>query len=106
MSCLLITYILNDRKLNSETVPYVINGILAGLVAITGICDNMEPWAAFVFAGIGGFIYILLSKIWSKLGVDDPLDASPLHGGVGLFGAIIVGLMDVDTGGFYGHGGK
>jgi len=81
------------------------NGILAGLVAITGGCDNFDLWGAFVFAFVGGIIYILGSKAWAKMGIDDPLDASPLHGSVGLFGAISVGLIDKDRGGFYGHGG-
>ncbi len=52
------------------------NGILAGLVAITGVCDRCEPWSAFVIGLIGGIIYTLACLIEKVLGVDDPIEAS------------------------------
>jgi len=63
LGALIFNYSRNGR-LNSETVPYVCNGILAGLVAITGGCDNFKPYAAFIFAFGGGIIYMVGSIIW------------------------------------------
>jgi Amt family ammonium transporter len=78
----------------------------AGLVAITGDADRMAPWASVVFGFIGCLIYLQISHIWVSLKIDDPLGASPLHGFVGLFGCILVGLTDFESGAFYGYGPK
>jgi Amt family ammonium transporter len=53
-------------KLNEDTVPIICNGMLAGLVAITGSCDTMQPWAAIVFSMLGGIVYFTLSYLLKK----------------------------------------
>jgi Amt family ammonium transporter len=75
-------------------------------VSITGDADRMMPWAAVVFGFLGVTLYFWLSKLWVKLRIDDTLDASPLHGFVGMYGCFIVGLVDIEFGGFYGFGGR
>lgn len=74
------------------------NGILAGLVAITGVCDRCEPWTAFVIGLIGGIIYTLSCRLEKLLGVDDPIEASQVHGFVGIWGLIAVGIFDNQMG--------
>jgi Amt family ammonium transporter len=86
-------------------VPITCNGILAGLVAITGAADTMMPWAAIIFSLLGGVAYFGFSLLVKKLRIDDALDAGPLHGGVGIFGTILTGFVDQNKGLFYGHGG-
>lgn len=39
------------------------NGALAGLVSITGPAGFVQPWAAFIIGGIGGFVYFVASKV-------------------------------------------
>jgi Amt family ammonium transporter len=43
-------------------------------------CDVVDMWAAFVIGVIGGFVYIGANKLLYRLGVDDPVDAVPIHG--------------------------
>ena len=54
----------------------IINGLLAGHVAITGPCNNVEPYFAMVIGLISGFVYILSCRLLVRLKIDDPLDAS------------------------------
>jgi len=52
------------------------NGILAGLVAITGCCHNTDVWACILIGGTGGAVYVFACKLEHKLRIDDPLEAS------------------------------
>ena len=63
-------------KSNRYDVGAMSNGVLAGLVAITGVCDGCEPWAAFCIGLIGGLVYISACKLIDCLGVDDPIEAT------------------------------
>lgn len=74
------------------------NGILSGLVSITGVCDRVDPWAAFIIGLIGGIIYVLACKLLDILNVDDPIEASPVHGFCGVWGLIAVGIFDTQFG--------
>jgi len=97
------------------------NGILAGLVSVTGNCVVVEPWAAAVIGAIGAAVYYGFSALIKKLKIDDPLDASAVHGACGAWGVIAAGLFAKqkyvlndygceggadDYGAFYGGGGK
>ena len=71
-----------------------VNGSLAGLVAITASCGVVAPWAAMVIGGLGGIVLL-----WSEgfiertLKIDDPVGAVSVHGVVGLFGVLAVGIF-------------
>ncbi|KAI3435774.1 hypothetical protein D9Q98_001832 [Chlorella vulgaris] len=65
------------------------NGALAGLVSITGPAGFVQPWAAFIIGGIGGFVYFVASKVnLHVLKIDDPLDAIAVHAGCGIWGLL------------------
>lgn len=81
------------------------NGVLIGLVAITGCCDVVEPWYAFIIGIIAGFFYILGCKVLDWLHIDDPCEASAVHMFGGIWGTLATGLFHNTTGLFYGHGG-
>lgn len=70
------------------------NGMLAGLVAITGSCDSCEPWSAFLIGLVASVVYSFACKLVEKLGVDDPVEASMVHGACGMWGVIAVGIFD------------
>ena len=72
----------------------VLNGILAGLVAITASCAFVDPWAAIVIGAFGAIVYIGAGMLLLKLKIDDPLEAFPIHGACGLWGALACGLFN------------
>jgi len=82
------------------------NGILIGLVAITGPCNNVEPWAAAIIGVLAGLLLGLSTRLLIKIKVDDPLEATQVHGFGGLLGLFLTGFFDRDEGVFYGGDGK
>lgn len=71
-----------------------LNGVLAGLVAITASCAFVEPYAALVIGSIGALVYIAATESLLKMKIDDPLEAFPIHGATGLWGCIAAGLFN------------
>jgi len=70
------------------------NGILAGLVAITGSCSVVETWASIIIGLMGGVCYILASSFTlNQLKIDDPLDATAVHLFCGALGIFVVGFF-------------
>jgi Amt family ammonium transporter len=74
-------------------LKYAMNGSLSGLVAITGGCAVLEPWAAVVTGVVAGIMYIVGSKGLLHLRLDDAVDAIPVHLVNGAWGLIAVGLF-------------
>lgn len=87
-------------------VKKAMNGSLAGLVAITGSCGVVEPFAAVIIGTIAGVVYLLSSHLLIKLRIDDACDAIPVHAFAGLWGVIAVGLFASPKrlSEFYSHG--
>lgn len=69
------------------------NGLLSGLVAITGSCAFLDTWAAVLSGLLAGGIYVGSSHLLVRLRVDDPLDASAVHLGNGALGCLFNGLF-------------
>jgi len=112
-----ITTFFVEQKLGGNTnIRYnfsaLTNGILGGLVSITAACDRVHPWAAFVIGVIGAFVYIGSTRLLQKLKIDDPLEATQVHGFCGIWGVIALAFFkftdaDPETdacGIFYGCG--
>jgi Amt family ammonium transporter len=53
----------------------------------------MEPWAALTAGLIGGVIFPVLSRLLTRIHIDDPLEAAAMHGGCGNVGADRHGLL-------------
>ena len=80
----------------------MVNGMLAGLVAITAPCAFIQPWAAAVIGILAGVIVI--EVVWlveRRFKIDDPVGAIAVHGVCGLFGVLAVGIF---SDGSYGAG--
>lgn len=95
---------IDQMKTFSYDVGALCNGALAGLVSITGACNNVQPWAAFIIGAIGGLVYALGTRLAIVCTVDDPIEASAVHGFCGMWGLIAVGFFDNTNGIFYGDG--
>ena len=74
-----------------------LNGALAGLVSITAGCGNMTAGGAVLAGLIGGVIVVFsIEFIEKKLKIDDAIGAASVHGVVGFWGTIVIGLWGVD----------
>lgn len=82
-----------------------VNGILAGLVAITAPCAFVDTWAALVIGIVAGVIVCVAMVVLEKAKIDDPVGAVPVHFANGLWGVLSVGLFAMgnpDTAGWNG----
>ena len=98
---MIYTWIKNGKP----DVSMSLNGSLAGLVAITAGCANVDAVGAFIIGGLAGILCTMsVYFVEDKLKVDDPVGAVSVHGVCGLFGTLMVGLFDYTDGLFYGGG--
>ena len=71
-----------------------ISGAVAGLVAITPAAGFVGPMSALAIGALAGvFCYLMVTRVKSKLGYDDSLDAFGVHGAGGTLGAILTGVF-------------
>ena len=91
-----------------------INGCLAGLVGITGGCAYVTIEASLLIGAIAGVLVVFAVVFFDRIGIDDPVGATSVHLGCGVFGTICVGLFAKEgvttlsgvNGLFYGGGFK
>ncbi|GFE70461.1 ammonium transporter [Chroococcus sp. FPU101] len=82
----------------------IINGILAGLVAITAGCNVASYLGAVIIGLVGGILVVYAVAFFDKIKIDDPVGALSVHLVNGIWGTLAVGLFSMETGLFYGHG--
>lgn len=70
-----------------------INGCLAGLVGITGGCAYVSIASALIIGALSGILVVFLVVFFDRIHVDDPVGATSVHLGCGVFGTICVGLF-------------
>jgi Amt family ammonium transporter len=70
-----------------------VNGVLAGLVAITAPCAFVDGWAAVVIGVIGGVLVCLATFALEKAKIDDPVGAVPVHFVNGIWGVLATGIF-------------
>ena len=75
----------------------LLNGALAGLVAITAGPDTPTPLLATIFGAMGGLLVVLSILALDKMKIDDPVGAISVHGVVGLLGLLLVPLTNDDA---------
>ena len=79
----------------------MVNGMLAGLVAITAPCAFVSPWAAAVIGAVAAVLAIEAVFFIERRKIDDPVGAIAVHGVCGTFGVLAVGIF---ANGKYGAG--
>ncbi|MHB8829772.1 MAG: ammonium transporter [Syntrophales bacterium] len=84
----------------------IINGALAGLVAITASCAFVSVGSSAVIGLIAGVLVVLAVLFFDKMKLDDPVGALSVHLVNGVFGTLAVGLFAQDkiTGTATGNG--
>jgi len=75
---------------------FTANGLLAGLVAVTGACAYVDWWGAILIGLIGGahvpFVYFW---VVNELGVDDVCGVFGVHGTSGAIGTLLIPVFAV-----------
>ena len=79
-------------------ITMVINGVLAGLVAITAGCNVVSPNSALIIGLVAGTLVDMAVVIVDNMKIDDPVGAIAVHGINGFFGTIAVGLFSEKNG--------
>ncbi|WLD92836.1 ammonium transporter [Alkalihalobacillus sp. AL-G] len=74
-------------------ITTMLNGALAGLVAITASCAFVDTWAAFVIGLVAGIGVFYSMKFFEKRRIDDPIYALSVHGVAGVWGTLSTGLF-------------
>ncbi|WP_139904724.1 ammonium transporter [Clostridium thermarum] len=91
-----------------------INGLLAGLVAITPVCAYVTIPVSLLIGAVAGVIVVFAVIKFDKLKLDDPVGALAVHLANGIFGTLSAGLfakegvtsLSTANGLFYGGGVK
>ncbi|MBQ0724249.1 MAG: ammonium transporter [Cycloclasticus sp.] len=72
----------------------LLNGALAGLVAITAEPSTPTALEATLFGAAGGVLVVLSIVALDKMRIDDPVGAISVHGTCGLLGLLLVPLTN------------
>jgi ammonium transporter, Amt family len=89
VAALLISWLIGGKA----DITTMLNGALAGLVAITASCAYVDPWAAVVIGLVAGILVFFSSKFFEKIKVDDPIFALSVHGAAGVWGTLSNGIF-------------
>ncbi|WP_159885044.1 ammonium transporter [Paenibacillus puerhi] len=89
VAAFLIAWAINGKA----DIGVMLNGALAGLVAITASCAFVESWAAIGIGLIAGLVVFASMRMFEKLRIDDPIYALSAHGTAGVWGTLSNGIF-------------
>lgn len=89
VAALIISWIVMGKA----DVPMMLNGALAGLVAITASCAFVDVWASVVIGFVAGILVFLSIRFFEKRRIDDPIFALSVHGTAGVWGTLSAGFF-------------
>ena len=72
---------------------FAVNGLLAGLVAITAPCYWVSPLGSIALGAVAGVIVFGGIYLMEYLRIDDPVGAVSVHGFNGIWGTLALGLF-------------
>ncbi len=97
-----LAYLTTWRKFGRPDLSMAVNGMLAGLVAITAPCAFVTAPSAVLIGAVAGVLVVYAALfIENDLKIDDPVGAIAVHGVNGAWGLIALGLLADGT---YGGG--
>jgi Amt family ammonium transporter len=75
---------------------FAANGLLAGLVAITGACAHVTWWGGIIIGLIGGAQAPLVYRwVVDSLEIDDVCGVFAVHGSAGFIGTMLIPFFDI-----------
>ena len=83
---------LGARKMKPDPT-LLCNGLIAGLVAVSGPCPFVGGWAALLVGAVAGGMVVASVLLLERRGIDDPVGAISVHGVAGLWGLLAVGIF-------------
>jgi Amt family ammonium transporter len=86
--------------LGKPDLSMIINGLLAGAVAITGSCAFVDMTSAAIIGAIAGVIVVFSVAFFDAIRIDDPVGAISVHLVCGIWGTLAIGLFS--KGGAFG----
>jgi Amt family ammonium transporter len=89
-----MTMLVTWMKFKSPDVGLILNGALAGLVAITAPCNNVTPLSAVIIGAIGGILVVYAVLFFERIQIDDPVGAVSVHGVCGAWGTLAAGIFN------------
>lgn len=89
LTALAIAYAVERRP----NVSHLINGCIAGLVAITASCHAVSPLSSLLIGAVGGLVAVFGAYALERLRIDDAVGAVPVHAFSGAWGTIAVALF-------------
>jgi ammonium transporter, Amt family len=89
IAALIISWVVTGKA----DVPMMLNGALAGLVAITASCAFVDTWAAVFIGFIAGILVFTSIRFFENRKIDDPIFALSVHGTAGVWGTLSTGLF-------------
>jgi Amt family ammonium transporter len=82
--------------LGKPDLTMILNGSLAGLVAITAPCAFVSIPSSLVIGLVAGALVVLAVLFFDRVKVDDPVGAISVHLVCGVFGTLAVGVFAQD----------
>lgn len=83
--------------LGKPDLSMIVNGALAGLVAITAPCAFVSVPSSAIIGSIAGILVVFAVTLFDKAKIDDPVGATSVHLVNGIFGTLSVGLFAQDS---------
>ena len=74
-------------------VSFILNGSLAGLVAITAGCAFVSPINAVIIGLLAGIVLVISIGVIESMKIDDAVGAFSVHGACGAFGTLMIGIV-------------
>lgn len=93
-----VTIVLLQILYGKIDVTMVLNGALAGLVAITAEPLAPAMWQVLLIGGVGGAIVVFAVPMLDRFKIDDVVGAIPVHLLAGIWGTLIVPFSNADAG--------
>ncbi len=80
-------------RLGGYDLSMIVNGALAGLVAITAPCAAVGITSSVIIGFIAGVVVVFSVMAFDRVKIDDPVGATSVHLVCGIWGTLAVGLF-------------